>query len=123
MKILAIDDQQLVLLTLQKRFEELGFKVRVATDAIKGLDLFDTFKPNLVIVDINMPKISGIELIKRIRTSKKSSTPIMVLSGNTSDDVFAKGFEYGISDYMKKPINLEEVTARVKRLNIFFQTF
>ena len=116
MKILAIDDQQLVLLPLQKRLVELGYEVQIETNANAGIAIYNAFQPDLVIVDINMPGVSGLDIVKYIRTSKKSSTPIMVLSGNTNDAIITEGFELGINDYMKKPLSLNEICARVKRL-------
>ena len=116
MKVLAIDDQQLVLLPLQKRLSELGYEIKIETNAEKGIELYDAFKPDLVIVDINMPEISGLEIVKYIRNFKNSQTPIMVLSGDTKDDTITKGFDLGINDYMKKPLSLNEICARVKRL-------
>ena len=116
MKILAIDDQQLVLLPLQKRLVELGYEVNIETDASKGLELYDSTQPDLVIVDINMPGVSGLEVVKYIRNTKNADTPIMVLSGNTKDDTITQAFELGIDDYMKKPLSLNEISARVKRL-------
>ncbi|MBU2938184.1 response regulator [Lacinutrix sp. C3R15] len=116
MKVLAIDDQQLVLLPLQKRLAELGYEVQIETDAAKGLELYDSFSPDLVIVDINMPGVSGLEVVKYIRLTKNSQTPIMVLSGDTKDETITEGFELGINDYMKKPLSLNEISARVKRL-------
>jgi CheY-like chemotaxis protein/glycosyltransferase involved in cell wall biosynthesis len=116
MKVLAIDDQQLVLLPLQKRLTDLGYEVRIETDATKGLDTYDAFKPDLVIVDINMPGISGFDVITHIRITKDAATPIMILSGNTKDDAITQAFELGINDYMKKPLSLNEICARVKNL-------
>ncbi|MEM5563784.1 response regulator [Psychroserpens sp. AS72] len=116
MKILAIDDQQLVLLPLQKRLVELGYEVKIETNSSKGLELYDSFNPDLVIVDINMPGVSGLDVVKYIRETKHSLTPIMVLSGNTQDDIITEGFDLGINDYMKKPLSLNEISARVKRL-------
>ena len=116
MKILAIDDQQLVLLPLEKRLLELGYEVKTETDASKGLELYDTFNPDLVIVDINMPGVSGLEVVQYIRNTKNDETPIMILSGNTKDDTITQAFELGIDDYMKKPLSLNEISARVKRL-------
>jgi len=116
MKVLAIDDQQLVLLPLKKKLKELGYVIKVETNALKGLELYDSFNPDLVIVDINMPGISGIEIIQYIRQKRNSQTPIMVLSGNVEDDVITKSFDLGVNDYMKKPLSLNEVCARIKRL-------
>lgn len=116
MKILAIDDQQLVLLPLEKRLKELGYNVKIETDANKGLAIYDDFNPDLVIVDFNMPKISGFDVVNHIRTSKDPETPIMILSGNTQDNIITEAFDLGVTDYMKKPLSLNEICARVKRL-------
>ncbi|QXP77516.1 MULTISPECIES: response regulator [Winogradskyella] len=116
MKVLAIDDQQLVLLPLQKRLVELGYEVKIETDATEGLKLYESFNPDLVIVDINMPGLSGLDFVRYIRETKNSQIPIMVLSGNTQDETITEGFELGINDYMKKPLSLNEISARVKRL-------
>lgn len=116
MRILAIDDQQLVLLPLQKRLGELGYEVKTEVNVKRGIESYDFFKPDLVIVDMNLSHESGIEIVKYIRTVKKAKTPVMVLSGNTSDDIITENFELGIDDYMKKPMSLNEISARVKRL-------
>ena len=116
MKILAIDDQQLVLLPLEKRLVELGYEVKIETSSANSLRVYDTFNPDLVIVDINMPEISGIEVVKYIKEVKNAHTPIMVLSGNVNDLTIIESFDLGINDYMKKPLSLNEICARVKRL-------
>jgi CheY-like chemotaxis protein len=116
MKVLAIDDQQLVLLPLQKRLVELGYEVKIETDATEGLEVYNSFNPDLVIVDINMPRVSGLDVVKYIRTTKNEQTPIMILSGNTKDDTITEAFDLGINDYMKKPLSLNEICARVKNL-------
>lgn len=116
MKILTIDDQQLILLSLQKRLIEIGYEVQIADSGQKGIELFHSFQPNLVIVDINMPDMSGLDVVKTIRQAQDRHIPIMVMSGNTNEDVITEGFELGIDDYMKKPVSLSEVEARVKRI-------
>lgn len=121
MKILAIDDEQLVLLPLQKRLEELGYKVCTTTDANEGIGIYDRFKPDLVIIDINIPDFSGIEFINYMRINKNSSTPIIVLSGNTSTEIITNTFKLGINDFIKKPASLNDICTRIKRLNIFFK--
>ncbi len=116
MKILAIDDQQLILLSVEKRLSELGYDIKTADCGQKGIELFEAQKPDLVIVDINMPDMSGLEVVEHIRVTKKSSTPIMVMSGNTNEEVIVNGFNLGIDDYMKKPVSLDEMVARVRRI-------
>ncbi len=116
MKILAIDDQQLILMSLKKRLVELGYAVVTADSGNTGMELYDSFRPDLVIVDINMPEMSGLEVVKYIRHEKESTTPILVMSGNTDEDVIMDGFDLGIDDYMKKPVSLNEVAARINRI-------
>lgn len=116
MKVLAIDDQQLVLLPLQKRLTDLGYDVKIETNASKGLKVFDAFNPDLVILDINMPDISGFDVISHIRITKGRLTPIMILSGVVKNDNIVKAFELGVNDYMKKPLSLSEICVRVKHL-------
>ena len=126
MKILIVDDQQLVLLSLEKLLSDLGYGVISADNIMDAIARYDSEKPNLVIVDINMSNLSntesinehasGLEVVKHIKQIKKDNTPVMVLSGNTDEEVIIKGFDLGIDDYMKKPLSLSEIGARVKRL-------
>ncbi len=115
-KILAIDDQQLILLSLEKHLTDLGFSIKCASTGEEGLEIFDTYKPDIVIVDINMDGMSGLDVVKHIRLEKKSDVKILVLSGNTSEDTIIDGFDLGIDDYMKKPVSLNEVTVRISRI-------
>ncbi|MCL5246441.1 response regulator [Cellulophaga sp. 20_2_10] len=114
MKILAIDDQQLILLSVEKKLTDLGYQVETASSGASGIEIFNSFSPDLVIVDINMPDMSGLDVVKHIRETSK--TAIMVMSGNTNEDTILDGFNLGIDDYMKKPVSLDEVAARVKRI-------
>ena len=127
MKILAIDDQKLVLIPLKSKLLEMGYEVTIESDGIKGIDIYDKMQPDLVIVDINMPSISGIDIVKYIKASKRPNTPIMILSGNTDDKILSMVFELGVNEYMKKPLGLTEVGLRVKKLigtskNILIET-
>ncbi|MBB5269048.1 CheY-like chemotaxis protein [Algibacter amylolyticus] len=115
-KILAIDDQQLILLSLEKHLSDLGFDIKCASSGEEGLKIFDAFKPDIVIVDINMDGMTGLDVVKTIRLEKKSDTKILVLSGNTNEDTIIDGFDLGIDDYMKKPVSLNEVTVRINRI-------
>ena len=116
MKILTIDDQQLILLSVEKRLLELGYEVKTASSGEQGIEVFDSFQPDLVLVDINMPGMSGLKVVEHIRVDKKSETPILVMSGNTDEKIIVDGFDLGINDYMKKPVSLDEMAARIKRI-------
>lgn len=116
MKILTIDDQQLILLSVEKRLLELGYTVKTANSGQKGMELFESFQPDLVLVDINMPDMSGLEVVKYIKREGPKNTPVLVMSGNTEEHIIMDGFTLGIDDYMKKPVSLDEMAARIKRL-------
>ncbi|SFR68635.1 glycosyltransferase [Maribacter stanieri] len=124
MKILAIDDQKLILLSVEKRLSELGYEVKTANSIETGIRLFDSFKPDLVLLDMNMPEMCGTELVsctgtevvKYIRVFMRNDTPILVMSGNTDEALIMKNFDLGVNDYMKKPVSLDEMAARIKRI-------
>jgi len=116
MKILTIDDQQLILLSVEKRLKEIGYTVEIADTGEKGIELYDSFQPDLVLVDINMPGLSGLDVVKHIRVTKEHKIPILIMSGNTDEEIIVEGFNLGIDDYMKKPVSLDEMSARIKRL-------
>ncbi|WP_299795918.1 response regulator [uncultured Maribacter sp.] len=116
MKILTIDDQQLILLSVEKRLTELGYDVKTADSGKKGIEVYNSFEPDLVLVDINMPDMSGLDVVKHIKEGKRSTTPVLVMSGNTDETIITDGFTLGIDDYMKKPVSLSEMAARIKRL-------
>ncbi|WP_339665342.1 response regulator [Maribacter arcticus] len=116
MKILTIDDQQLILLSVERRLSELGYTVKTANSGQKGIELFDSFEPDLVLVDINMPDMSGLEVVKHIKSVSGKIVPVLVMSGNTQENIIMDGFTLGIDDYMKKPVSLDEMAARIKRL-------
>ena len=116
MKILTIDDQQLILLSVDKRLSELGYEVKTANNAKAGIAAIDTFNPDMVIVDINMPGLSGIAVIQHIRVVRKLQIPILVMSGNTNEKTILESYNLGIDDYMKKPVSLDEMVARINRI-------
>ncbi len=116
MKILAIDDQQLVLLSVEKRLTDLGYEVKTAISGKSGIAAIDHFDPDMVIVDINMPDLSGIQVIQHIRIVRKLEIPVLVMSGNTNENIILESYNLGIDDYMKKPVSLDEMVARINRI-------
>ncbi|MFV8366981.1 response regulator [Flavobacterium sp. XS1P27] len=132
MKILIIDDQELVLLTLEKYLMDLGYLVRTADNMSEGIMMYDTYQPDLIITDVDMPvvanssfefksldfikKKSGLEIIKYIRVLKKETTPVMVLSGNRQVEVISKALSLGADDYVIKPVSLDIIRKRVENL-------
>lgn len=115
-KILAIDDQELILLSLEKRLKQLNFDVQIANSGLKGLEVYKTFEPDIVLVDMNMPDITGLEVVKNIRKSKNPDVTVIVVSGFIDEVVLTEGDKLGIVDYIRKPLNLKEVEARINRI-------
>jgi CheY-like chemotaxis protein len=126
MKILIIDDQELVLLSIEKCLTDLGYQVISAMTVSQAIEIYDSENPDLVITDLNLTASStdisilkeneGFEIVKYIKSSKFKTTPVIILTGSTDEAVLSKGFEMGVDDYMKKPISLTEISARVKKI-------
>lgn len=111
-KILVVDDEQAILDLLEMILKREQFQVAVASNGRTALNLFDSFNPDLVILDLMLPDISGHELCKEITRRKK--TPIVMLTAK--DDIIDKvlGLELGADDYITKPFDTRELLARVK---------
>ncbi len=112
-KILVVDDESSIVTLLQYNLEQAGFLVDTAFDGQQGYDSVLENKPDLIILDLMLPKMDGMEVCKALRL-KKINTPIIMLTAK--DDEFDKvlGLELGADDYMTKPFSPREVTARVK---------
>jgi DNA-binding response OmpR family regulator len=122
-KILIADNEALNLEFFEVMLPNLGFEMRSAKDGVEAAELLSKWKPDLLILDNVLPRISGWELTKLIRTSQEfsdiSDIPIIMLS--EMDDVKDKveGLESGADDYITKPFNFTEVLARIRA---FFRT-
>ncbi|WP_299838665.1 response regulator [uncultured Tenacibaculum sp.] len=116
MKIVTIDDQTLVLLSVEKKLSDLGYEVYTAKTGQGGVELIDKINPDLVIVDINLRHMSGLDIVKYVKNSPDLNSKVMILSGETQEETIIKGFSLGIDDFMKKPVSLNEIVARVKKL-------
>ncbi|SFU64875.1 Glycosyl transferase family 2 [Pustulibacterium marinum] len=116
MKILAIDDQQLVLYPLKRQLTNLGFEIKTLVSSVEAIKVYETFLPDLVIVDMNMPTISGLDIIRYIREQKGDQIPILVLSGNTSEKLIIDSLKLGVYEYLRKPINIDELSAAVIKI-------
>ena len=111
-KILVVDDDTNICELLRLYLTKEGYQVTTANDGEEGLDKFNQVKPDMVLLDVMMPKMDGLEVCRRIR--KAGNTPVMMLTakGETFDKVL--GLELGADDYVTKPFDTKEVVARIK---------
>ena len=116
--ILAIDDEKDILKLLQYNLDREGYQVLCAKTGEEGLELARSKRPNLVILDIMMPGIDGLEVCKILHANKDTKNiPILMLTAKSSEVDQILGLELGASDYMTKPFSVKVLLARVK--NIF----
>ena len=111
-KILICDDQPIIHETLGVYLENVGFEHISAMDGAEALSLANTAKPDLILLDLMMPKVSGIEVCRKIRA--ESRVPIIMLTAKGEEIDRILGLELGADDYIVKPFSAREVVARVK---------
>lgn len=114
-KILVVDDEQSIVTLLQFNLEQAGYSVVVALDGKEALEIAKKEKPDLMVLDLMLPELSGLEVCKELRQAK-INTPILMLTAK--DDELDKiiGLELGADDYLTKPFSPREVVARVKAI-------
>jgi two-component system KDP operon response regulator KdpE len=111
-RILIIDDEAQITRVLRTALSAQTYDVRIANDPEEALRLFEDWSPDLIVTDLMMPGISGIELCKAIR--KKTSTPIIVLSVRDQERSKVEALDAGADDYVTKPFSIQELLARVR---------
>ncbi len=111
MNVLVIDDSKAILMLLKAWLEERDYQVKTATSAAKGLKLFSTYSFDLVVCDVEMPKISGFEFTRSVRQSEIRWTPIIFMSTIDKEDYYQKGFAAGGDFYFVKPLNQQVFNA------------
>jgi DNA-binding response OmpR family regulator len=112
--VLIIEDSRPMQRTLQRLFESDSLEVRIASDGVGGLESFRHEPPNVVVLDLKLPGLSGKELCRSFK-SEMPSVPIVVLSANADVDDKVVLLELGADDYVTKPFSPKELLARVRR--------
>jgi DNA-binding response OmpR family regulator len=109
--ILVVDDEPKILEVVTAILENNGFKVLVAENGMKALEIFNTGKITLVVLDLMLPDISGEDVCRSIRS--KSNIPIIMLTAKAGENDFLEGLRLGADDYITKPFSLRELHARI----------
>ena len=115
-KVLLIEDEITLAKIIKDTLESVGFDVCLAYDGEEGLKLFFESNPDVLISDIMMPKISGLDVVQRIRKTDQT-TPVIFLTAKTEVDDVVAGFETGANDYIRKPFAMKELIVRIKALS------
>lgn len=111
-KVLVVDDERAIADIIKFNLEKEGYQVETAYDGEEGLEKIKSFQPNLVVLDIMMPKKDGFQVLKEVRVSHKF--PVIMLTAKEEEVDKVLGLELGADDYVVKPFSMRELIARIK---------
>ncbi len=115
-KVLIVEDNRALLRGLKDNFQSEGYQVRTADEGQSGLEALLRDPPDLVVLDLMLPKVNGYEICRAAR-SQRLRTPILVLSARNQDTDVVTGLESGADDYLRKPFSIRELMARARLLS------
>ena len=114
MRILVVDDEELLVKGIRFNLENEGYEVITGSDGQQAIDLAKSEKPDLIVLDLMMPNVDGLQACQEIR--QFSEVPVIMLSAKSEDMDKLLGFEQGADDYLTKPFNILELKARIRAL-------
>ena len=117
-KIVLAEDKSVLSLLLKFRLEKEGYNLLMAVDGKQAIELIEEHYPEIILTDIMMPFVSGLEVISHVRNKLNLLTPIIVFSAAGQEEIVLKAFDLGATDFMSKPFSPHELVIRVKRLLI-----
>ena len=113
-RVLVVEDDEAIADVLRRSLRAEGHEVRTAGDGVQGLRAAEEFAPDLVVLDLGLPRLDGIEVAKRLRA--ESDVPILILTARTETEDRVEGLDSGADDYLPKPFERAELLARVRAL-------
>lgn len=115
--VLVVDDEEDLLSLLEYNLEQAGFEALLARDGVEGLDMARDHDPDLIILDIMMPKMDGIEVCRRLRQDAHLRTiPIMMLTARSEEEDQVQGLDVGADIYLSKPVSVSVILSQAKAL-------
>lgn len=114
-RVLVIEDERMMLKVIEFRLKKDGYEVQIAEDGKEGIKLIENWNPHIIITDIMMPYVSGLEIIAHVRNNLQKSTPILVLSAVGLEKTVVEAFSLGADDFISKPFRAEELSIRVRK--------
>ena len=118
-RVLIVDDEERILNFLSAKLRASGYEVLIARNGIEGLEQTQAQDPDIVILDILMPKLNGLEMLKELRGF--STLPVIILTAKGADADRIRGLQLGADDYLPKPFNPDELVARIEAVRRRFQ--
>jgi len=116
-RVLIVEDEQAIADLVSQALRRHGFETKIAGDGDEALSLIFDLKPDIVILDLMLPKMDGWEVCRRVKNDPETShIPILMLTARRSDRDAVEGLELGADDYMRKPFSCDELSARVRAL-------
>jgi DNA-binding response OmpR family regulator len=115
-QILVVEDEPTIANALRRFLSDEGYLVEVAFDGETGLDLIQQSDPDLIILDVILPKVNGLDICREIRAGNLKEVPILMITALGTSDNVIKGLDAGADDYVTKPFKMREVAARVRAL-------
>lgn len=112
-RVLVVEDEESLAIGVRDALEHAGFQVTLAHDGTTALERIRTDPPDLVVLDLMLPGMSGLEILARLR-QEQHKVRVLILTALADEDDLLKGFEMGADDYMKKPFSPRELVARVE---------
>jgi len=111
-RVLLVDDEERILNFLRSKLKASGYEVLTATNGVDALEQAQAQEPDIIVLDVLMPRMNGFEALKELRTF--SSVPVIILSAKGADADRIKGLSIGADDYLPKPFNPDELVARIE---------
>jgi len=114
-RILIVEDEEHIADGLKLNLTLQGYETIIASDGVAALDLWKSWRPDLIVLDIMLPRIDGISVLRNIRLEDQK-IPILILSARSTQADVIEGLKHGVDDYLAKPFDLEEFLLRVERM-------
>jgi two-component system alkaline phosphatase synthesis response regulator PhoP/two-component system response regulator VicR len=116
-KILVVDDERHIVRLVQVNLEKVGYQVITAYDGVEALEQVGKEKPDMVILDVMMPRMDGFEVLKKLQADAKTrDIPVIMLTAKAQDADIFRGWSSGVSSYLTKPFNPRELLTFVERI-------
>jgi two-component system alkaline phosphatase synthesis response regulator PhoP/two-component system response regulator VicR len=116
-KILVVDDERHIVRLVQVNLERAGYEILTAYDGVEALEKIKTESPDMVVLDVMMPRMDGFEVLKNLQADPRyQNIPVIMLTAKAQDADIFKGWASGVSSYLTKPFNPRELLVFVERI-------